>query len=51
MFGPARPVVYLGDGQFYGTMQNVVAPTLVAMAAKFGLGIGTEVQSPTGLLI
>jgi len=28
-------------------MQNVVGPTLVAMAAKFGLG--AEIQSPTGL--
>jgi len=31
-----------------GTMQNVVGPTLVAMATKFGLG--AEIQSPTGLL-
>jgi len=30
-------------------MQNVVGPTLVAMATKFGLG--AEIQSPTGLLI
>ena len=28
-------------------MQNVVGPTLVAMAMKFGLG--TEIQSPTSL--
>jgi len=28
-------------------MQNVVGPTLVAMATKFGLG--AEIQSPTGL--
>ena len=28
-------------------MQNVVRPTLVAMATKFGLG--AEIQSPTGL--
>jgi len=28
-------------------MQNVVGPTLVAMAMKFGLG--AEIQSPTGL--
>ena len=28
-------------------MQNVVGPTLVAMAMKFELG--TEIQSPTGL--
>ena len=27
-----------GDGRFNGTMQNVVGPTLVAMATKFGLG-------------
>ena len=30
-------------------MQNVVRPTLVAVATKFGLG--AEIQSPTGLLI
>ena len=30
-------------------MQNVVGPTLVAMATKFGLG--TEIESPTGLCI
>jgi len=29
-------------------MQNVVGPTLVATATKFGLG--AEIQSPTGLL-
>ena len=29
-------------------MQNVVGPTLVAMATNFGLG--AEIQSPTGLL-
>jgi len=29
-------------------MQNVVEPTLVAMAAKFGLG--AEIQSPIGFL-
>ena len=40
------PGVY-GDGQFNGTVQNVVWPTLVAMAMKFGLGAG--IQSPTGL--
>jgi len=28
-------------------MQNVVGPTVVAMATKFGLGV--EIQSPTGL--
>jgi len=37
------------DGRFNGTMQNVVGPTLVAMATKFGLG--AEIQSPTGLFI
>ena len=26
------------DGRFNGTMQNVVGPTLVAIATKFGLG-------------
>jgi len=26
-----------GDGRFNGTMQNVVGPTLVAMATKVGL--------------
>ena len=36
------------DGRFNGTVQNVVGQTLVAMAPKFGLG--TEIQSPTGLL-
>jgi len=35
------------DGRFNGTMQNVVWPTLVAVATKFGLG--TEIQTPTGL--
>jgi len=30
-------------------MQNVVGPTLVAVATKFGLG--AEIQSPTGLSI
>jgi len=30
-------------------MQNVVGPTLVAMATKFGLG--AEIQSPTGLFV
>ena len=30
-------------------MQNVVGPTLVAMAAKFGLG--AEIQSLTGLYV
>jgi len=37
------------DGRFNGTMQNVVGPTLVAMATKFGLG--AEIQSPTGLSV
>jgi len=37
------------DGPFNGTMQNVVGPTLVAMATKFGLG--ADIQSPTGLLV
>jgi len=27
-----------GDGRFNGTMQNVVGPTLVAMAVTFGPG-------------
>jgi len=35
MFGPTGGV---RDGRFNGTMQNVVGPTLVAMATKFGLG-------------
>jgi len=30
-------------------MQNVVGPTLVAMATKIGLG--AEIQSPTGLFV
>jgi len=36
-----------GDGRFNGTMQNVVGPTLVAMAMKFALG--AKIKSPTGL--
>jgi len=36
-----------GDGRFNGTRQNIVGPTLVAMATKFWLGM--EIQSPTGL--
>jgi len=36
-----------GDGRFNGIMQNVVGPTLVAMATTFRLG--AEIQSPTGL--
>jgi len=47
MFGPTRG--FSGDGRFNGTMQNVVGPTLVAMASKFGLG--AEIQSPTGLFV
>jgi len=30
-------------------MQNVVGPTFVAMATKFGLG--AEIQTPTGLFV
>ena len=44
IFGPTR-----GFGRFNGTTQNVVGPTLVAMATKFGLG--SEIQSPTGLSV
>jgi len=29
---------FFGDGRFNGTMQNVVRPTLVAMATKLRLG-------------
>jgi len=47
MFGPTRG--FFGDGRFNGTMQNVVGPTFVAMATKFGLGM--EIQSPTGLFL
>ena len=57
--GPLTPKIYsgdvwayqgvFGDGRFNGTMQNVVGPTLVAMATKFGLG--AEIQSPTGLFL
>jgi len=36
MFGPARG--FLGDGRFNETVQNVVGPTLVAMATMFELG-------------
>jgi len=32
------PEFFFGDGRFNGTMQNVVGPTLVATATKFGLG-------------
>jgi len=35
MFASTKGV--FGDGRFNGTMQNVVEPTLVAMAMKFGL--------------
>ena len=35
MFRPTRG--FFEDGRFNGTMQNVVGPTLVAMATKFGL--------------
>jgi len=34
MFGPGM----FGDGRFNGTVQNVVGPTLVAMATNLGLG-------------
>jgi len=38
-----RPEIFapngvLGDGRFNGTMQNVVGPTLVAMATRFRRG-------------
>jgi len=36
MLAPTRG--FFGDGRFNGTMQNVVGPTLVGMATKFGLG-------------
>ena len=45
MFGPT--IGGFRDGRFNETMQNVVGPTLVAVATKFGLG--AEIQSPTGL--
>jgi len=35
MFAPTRG--FSGDGRFNGIMQNVVGPTLVAVATKFGL--------------
>jgi len=38
-----------GDGRFNGTIQNVVGPTLVAVATKFWLG--AEIHSPTGLSV
>jgi len=47
MFGPTRGFSGMADSM-EPTMQNVVGPTLVAMAVKFGLG--AEIQSPTGLL-
>jgi len=37
------------DGRFYGTMLNVVGPTLVPMATTFGPG--AEIRSPTGLSV
>ena len=46
MFAPTRGFSGMADSN--GNMQNVVGPTLVAMATKFGLG--AEIQSPTGLL-
>jgi len=46
MFGPTS---VFGDGRFNGTMQNIVGPTLVAMATKFGLG--AEIQLPTSLSV
>jgi len=48
MFGPNTGFLGMAEGRFNGTMQNVVGPTLVAMATTFGLGV--EIQSPTGLL-
>jgi len=36
MFAPISG--FFGDGRFNGTMQNVVGPTLVAMATTVGLG-------------
>jgi len=32
-------------------MQNVVGPTLIAVAMATKFGLGAEIQSPTGLLI
>ena len=37
MFEPTRG--FFGDGRFNETIQNVLGPTLVAMATKFGLGL------------
>jgi len=45
MFAPTRGVY--GDGRLNGTMQNVVRPTIVAMATTFAPG--AEIQTPTGL--
>jgi len=36
-FGPTIYEVF-GDGRFNGSIQNIVGPTLVAMATKFDLG-------------
>jgi len=36
MFRPTK--VFWGDGRFNGIIQNVVGPTLVAMATTFSLG-------------
>jgi len=39
MFAPAyQNQGVFGNGRFNGTMQNVVGPTVVAMATTFGLG-------------
>jgi len=38
MFGPTRGFSGIADSTEDATMQNVVGPTLVAMATKFGLG-------------
>ena len=48
MFGPTRGFSRMADSM-QTNMQNVVGPTLVAMATK--LGLGAEIQSLNGLFI
>jgi len=47
MFGLTRGFSGMANSMEPKTKKNVVGPTLVAMATKFGLG--AEIQSPTGL--
>jgi len=49
MFRPTRGFSGMADSVEPCKMFNVVGPTLVVMATKFGLG--AEIQTPTGLLL